>query len=77
TFRKLGDTDTQIKASVQIISATTEDIQSFMLKTFTRRIPMTITLPPLRQRTLEERYLLLESFIREESVRLQKKNIYQ
>ena len=73
TFRKLGDTDTQIKASVQIISATTEDIQSFMLKTFTRRIPMTITLPPLRQRTLEERYLLLESFIREESVRLQKK----
>jgi transcriptional regulator with AAA-type ATPase domain len=38
---------------------------------------MTITLPPLRQRTLEERYLLLESFIREESVRLQKKNIYQ
>lgn len=76
TFRKLGDTDTQIKASVQIISATTEDIQSFMLKTFTRRIPMTITLPPLRQRTLEERYLLLESFIREESVRLQK-NIYQ
>ena len=73
TFRRLGDTDNQINSEVQIISATTEEIQSCMLKTFTRRIPMTITLPPLRQRTLEERYLLLESFIREESVRLQKK----
>lgn len=72
TFRRLGDTEEQIKAEVQIISATTEDPQSFMLKTFTRRIPMTIILPPLRERTLEERYLLLESFIKEESVRLGK-----
>ncbi|MBE6071454.1 MAG: PRD domain-containing protein [Clostridium butyricum] len=75
SFRRLGDTETQIRAEVQIISATTEDPQSFMLKTFTRRIPMTIILPPLRERTLEERYLLLESFIKEESVRLGK-NIY-
>ena len=72
TFRRLGDTEEQMKAEVQIISATTEDPQSFMLKTFTRRIPMTIILPPLRERTLEERYLLLESFIKEESVRLGK-----
>lgn len=71
-FRRLSDTETQMKAEVQIISATTEDPQSFMLKTFTRRIPMTITLPPLRERTLEERYLLLESFVKEESVRLGK-----
>lgn len=72
TFRRLGDTEKQIQVEVQIISATTEDPQSFMLKTFTRRIPMTIILPPLRERTLEERYLLLESFIKEESVRLGK-----
>lgn len=76
TFRRLGDTEKQIKAEVQIISATTEDPQSFMLKTFTRRIPMTIILPPLRERTLEERYLLLESFIKEESARLGK-SIYK
>ena len=39
-FRPLGDTDKQIKVEAQIIAATTEDPQSFLLKTFTRRIPM-------------------------------------
>lgn len=71
-FRKLGDTEKQIKAEVQIIAATTEQPQSFLLKTFTRRIPMTIILPPLRERTLEERYCLLQEFIRSESLRLGK-----
>ena len=40
----------------QIIAATTEEPQSFMLKTFTRRIPMTITLPSLKERSVQERY---------------------
>lgn len=71
-FRKLGDTDKKIKVEVQIIAATTEQPQSFMLKTFTRRIPMTIVLPPLRERKLEERYYLLNEFIIAESLRLGK-----
>lgn len=74
-FRKLGDTEQKVKAEVQIIAATTEQPQSFLLKTFTRRIPMTIVLPPLRERTLEERYYLLNEFIIAESLRLGK-NIY-
>lgn len=71
-FRPLGDTDKPIYAEVQIIAATTEDPTSFLLKTFTRRIPMTITLPPLKERSVKERYYLLEQFIKGESTRLGK-----
>lgn len=71
-FRKLGDTENMDTAQVQIIAATTEDPASFLLKTFTRRIPMAITLAPLRERTLKERYELVCTFIREESKRVSK-----
>lgn len=69
-FRPLGETEKQISVKLQIIAATTEDPKSYLLKTFTRRIPMTIILPPLRARSLKERYELLEEFIRAESLRL-------
>ncbi|MEW8956255.1 sigma 54-interacting transcriptional regulator [Clostridium sp.] len=71
-FRPLGETEKIIKVEVQIIAATTEDTNSYLLKTFTRRIPMTITLPSLRERSLKERYYLLEEFIKSESKRLSK-----
>jgi transcriptional regulatory protein LevR/transcriptional regulator with AAA-type ATPase domain len=71
-FRRLGDTEKKIEVEVQIIAATTEQPQSFLLKTFMRRIPMMIVLPPLRERTLEERYYLLNEFIIAESMRLGK-----
>lgn len=71
-FRRLGDSEQLLEAEVQIIAATTEDPSSFLLKTFTRRIPMSITLPPLRERTLNERYELIKTFIKEESKRVSK-----
>lgn len=74
-FRPLGETEKQEEVRVQIIAATTEDPKSYLLQTFTRRIPMTIVLPPLRERTIEERYDLLEEFIKSESLRL-KESIY-
>ncbi|MCR6516108.1 MULTISPECIES: sigma 54-interacting transcriptional regulator [Clostridium] len=74
-FRPLGDTGNPVRADVQLIVATTENPESYLLKTFTRRIPMTITLPPLKDRNITERYYLLENFIKEESGRL-KENIY-
>ncbi|MGL4874180.1 MAG: sigma 54-interacting transcriptional regulator [Clostridium sp.] len=70
SFRPLGESEKEISARVQIIAATTEEPKSYLLKTFTRRIPMTITLPPLKERTLKERYKLLEEFIKNESLRL-------
>lgn len=74
-FRMLGDADHMQVSNVQIIAATTEDPSSFLLRTFTRRIPMSITLASLRERTLKERYDLIKNFIREESKRIGK-NVY-
>ena len=71
-FRRLGDTEERIYAEVQIIAATTEDPESSLLKTFTRRIPMTIQLPALDERGLKDRYMLIQTFIKEESMRLGK-----
>lgn len=69
-FRPLGETEKVVKVEAQIIAATTEEPKSFMLRTFTRRIPMIITLPPLKVRSVRERYYLMEKFIRDESQRL-------
>ncbi|MCH4887243.1 PRD domain-containing protein [Acidaminobacter sp. JC074] len=71
-FRPLGETEATLSADVQIIAATTEDPGSYLLKTFTRRIPMTIFLPPLSERLLEERYQLIQVFINQESKRVNK-----
>ena len=71
-FRRLGDTEERQYAEVQIIAATTEDPESALLRTFTRRIPMTIQLPALNERGLKDRYMLIQTFIKEESKRLSK-----
>lgn len=71
-FRPLGETEVMVKSETQIITATTEEPQSYLLRTFTRRIPMTITLPALAERTIKERYCLLREFIKGESKRVGK-----
>ncbi|MFU7518041.1 sigma 54-interacting transcriptional regulator, partial [Clostridium sp. HCS.1] len=71
-IRTLGDTEKVVNAEVQIIAATTEDPKSFLLKTFTRRIPMVITLPALKEKTIKEWYYLLRYFIVNESQCVQK-----
>lgn len=71
-FRVLGDTEKLVHVEAQIIAATTEDPQSFLLKTFTRRIPMVITLPSLKEKNIKERYYLLREFIENESKRVSK-----
>jgi transcriptional regulator with AAA-type ATPase domain/transcriptional regulatory protein LevR len=71
-FRRMGDTESLVHSDVQLIAATTEDPSSVLLKTFMRRIPMTITLPSLRERELEERYKLVATFLKDEAIRLQK-----
>ncbi|WP_234123849.1 sigma 54-interacting transcriptional regulator [Clostridium hydrogenum] len=69
TFRRMGDDEIKT-ASVLIISATTENPNSALLKTFTRRIPMIINIPSLNERTLEERLYLIKSFFKTESKKL-------
>ena len=69
-FRPLGESERLIYVNVRIIAATTENPESYLLQTFSRRIPMVIGLPNLKERSMVERYSLIESFIREESCRL-------
>ncbi len=71
TFRRFGDSEVRT-SDVLIISATTENPNSALLNTFTRRIPIVITIPPLKDRTLDERLYLIKSFFKYESVRLNK-----
>ncbi|CAM3301965.1 hypothetical protein BRIN106911_06055 [Brevibacillus invocatus] len=70
TFRRVGETEVERTAQVQIISATTENPESSLLKTFIRRIPMIIKLPSLAERGIEERYNIVIDFFREEAFRL-------
>lgn len=71
TFRRVGDSESR-KSDVLIISATTENPDSALLNTFRRRIPIVITIPSLKERTLEERLYLIKSFFKYESIRLSK-----
>jgi transcriptional regulator with AAA-type ATPase domain/transcriptional regulatory protein LevR len=71
-FRRLGETDVERTANVLIISATTENTDSSLLQTFTRRIPMVINIPALRERRIDERFNLITSFFEEESSVLNK-----
>jgi transcriptional regulator with AAA-type ATPase domain len=71
-YRRLGETDSERSAKVLIITATTEDPNMNLLQTFTRRIPMVINIPALRNRGMEERFNLIKQFMIEESGRLGK-----
>ena len=60
-FRRLGEVKER-QSSLLLLAATTEDPNTTLLPTFRRRIPMTIALPGLRERTVMERYELLRAF---------------
>lgn len=69
-FRRMGETDIERTANVLIIAATTEDIESSLLLTFRRRIPMIIELPALVARPLDERYKIITNFFNKEADRI-------
>lgn len=72
TYRRLGESDAERKSNVLIMSATTEDPNSSLLRTFVRRIPMLIRIPNLEERNIDERLNLISQFFRAESDRLSK-----
>jgi len=69
-FRRLGESDCTRKAQVQLIAATTENIEMTLLATFKRRIPMIIEVPSLSGRPLNERLKLINNFFGYESTRM-------
>lgn len=48
--------------SVRLICATTEPVSSSLLRTFQRRIQVSIDLPGIRQRSIEEQVELIVGF---------------
>lgn len=65
-YRRLGETENTRQANILLIGATTEDVNSTLLKTFLRRIPMIIKLPSLSERPLMERYQLIKQFFKDQ-----------
>ena len=69
-YRKLGSTAMNPLKEIMIIGATTEDPESALLETFLRRIPVSIHLPNLEDRSLYEKIELINYFFTNESFRL-------
>lgn len=76
-YRKLGEANSIRKASVLIIGATTEDPNDVLLKTFKRRIPLSIQLPAYRERSLKERLEIIERLFIKEAIVTQRTYIIE
>lgn len=71
-FYRLGDNRTRQPATLRFIFATTENIDTVLLNTFRRRIPIHVSLPNYISRPLSERVMQVEHFLRREADRLGK-----
>lgn len=69
-FSRLGETSKPRKSNVLIIAATTEDPSDTFLNTFLRRIPVTITLPSFREKTIDEKLEVIEKLFYYETLKL-------
>lgn len=69
SYRRLGDTQDR-EVRFMLIGATTEAPDNFLLNTFKRRMPMTIQIPVLSERPINERLDIVTHFLYEESCRL-------
>ena len=72
TFNRLGETKRERTANVLIIGATTENPDSVLTKTFKRRIPNIISIPPLAQRSIKEKLEIMKVLFTEESRSIKK-----
>lgn len=66
-FRRIGESKGWRRAKVRFIFATTEKLETFLLSTFLRRIPIVIRLPSLKERPLVEKMQLIYTFFKQEA----------
>lgn len=71
-YHRLGDAAIR-KANLMIISATSENPDSSLLKTFLRRIPIIIMMPGLDDRPYEEKFEIIKNIFRDEAKRVNKR----
>lgn len=69
-YHRVGDNEKWYKSDVRIIFATTEKPEKVFLKTLLRRIPMSVTIPSLSQRGIQERIELMYDLFSKEEKRL-------
>ena len=69
-YHKVGDNENWYTSSCRLVFATTEDPQNALLKTLLRRIPITVTIPSLKERPLTEKKELIYTILKKESMRL-------
>lgn len=67
SFSRLGENNRRRKSKVRLVFATTEDIHANFLRTFTRRVPITINIPTLQERTKQETMEYIYTFFIRES----------
>lgn len=66
-YHMVGDNETWHHGNVHMIFATTEDPKVHLLKTLLRRIPITVILPSLKQRPLQEKRELIRFLFQQEA----------
>ena len=71
-FSRIGENSKKRKSKVRLIFATTEDIQENFLRTFIRRVPISINIPSLQERTTQELSEYIYTFLIRESKKFQK-----
>lgn len=71
-FTRMGEAEKQRHVSIKFIFATTEELEKTFLKTFLRRIPVTLHVPSLNERSIKEKIQLILAFFLEESQGIQK-----
>lgn len=69
---RMGDSGNPIKVDTRIFFATTEDLTSTFLTTFTRRIPIQVEIPPLNNRSRNERIEMVYDFFIKERGKIDK-----
>lgn len=65
-YYPLGENELPIEVDLRFIFATTESLDDSLLRTFRRRVPMTIQLPAFHERPIHERLeITFDNFVRE------------
>jgi transcriptional regulator with AAA-type ATPase domain/transcriptional regulatory protein LevR len=69
-YHRLGEATKERHADIALIGATTEASETYLLPTLLRRFSVKLAVPPLRERTNEEREALIEQFLSEEATKM-------
>lgn len=71
-YHKVGDNDKWYKSKCRLIFATTENPQDALLKTLLQRIPITVSVPSLKDRPLLEKRELFIAYLNRKRQSLEK-----